>query len=173
MDNSHTFDHSVRSAIVRETQVNTLPPERQILVIEDNPGDVRLLREALKDMEPPVTIQVANDCSVALSMLRGEHWHPAPPVPRLIFLDFNLPGSDPQEFLRQLKQDESLRLIPVAVLTGSDAEKDVRQAYGLYANCYLRKPDNLDEFFEAIQATAHFWLNIAYVPGEMRTGPKS
>ena len=83
---------------------------------------------------------------------------------------FNLPKSDSRDVLHQMKEDLRLRLIPVAVFTTSDSERDIRQAYELYANCYLRKPGDLDGFLNTIQAAAHFWLNVAYVPGETELG---
>lgn len=144
-----------------------MPRDRGILIIEDNPGDVRLMREALRDVTPPITIHVATDGEEALQFLRREGKHATAPIPSLIFLDFNLPKSDSRDILRQLKEDQTLRLIPVSVLTTSDSERDVREAYELYANCYLRKPGDLDGFFATIRAAANFWLNIAYVPGNM------
>jgi CheY-like chemotaxis protein len=135
--------------------------------VEDNPGDVRLLREALKDIRPAVTIHVVSEGDEALQFLRREGQFAHAPTPKLIFLDFNLPKSNSREVLRRLKQDERLRLIPVAVLTTSDAEKDVREAYSLHANCYLRKPVDLDGFFNTIQRAAHFWLDVAYIPSDL------
>ncbi len=101
-----------------------------------------------------------------LRFLRREGPHKAVARPTLIFLDFNLPKSDSRQLLREMKQDESLRLIPVVVLTTSDAEQDIHDAYELYANCYLRKPADLDGFFHSIRSAAHFWLKVAYLPGE-------
>jgi two-component system response regulator len=138
-----------------------LATDRHILVIEDNPGDMRLMREALKDMQPPVTVEFSSDCNGALKRLRERN----PVAPQLIFLDFNLPGSDSREFLRKAKEDMELRLIPITVFTASDAERDICQAYELYANCYLRKPVDLEEFFSTIRTAAHFWLDVAYIPG--------
>ena len=135
---------------------------RVILIIEDNPGDIRLMREALRDMQPPVNLQVAMDGDEALSFLHQQGKHAEAPSPELIFLDFNLPKSDSRDILRQIKQDSDLRLIPVAVLTTSDAERDIRDAYELHANCYLRKPVDLDSFFSTIRKAAHFWLDVAH-----------
>lgn len=140
-----------------------LPGRRNILIIEDNPGDVRLMQEALRDFKPALSIAVASDGDEAFALLRREGEHASAERPALIFLDFNLPKSDSRELLRQMKDDASLRLIPVAVLTSSDAEKDIRDAYKLYANCYLRKPVDLDTFFTLIRTTAHFWLDVAYI----------
>ncbi len=141
-----------------------MPGRRSILIVEDNPGDVRLMREALRDTAPPITIHVAGDGDEALLMLRQQGPHAGFERPALIFLDFNLPRSDSREILRELKEDVVLRLIPVAVLTSSDAERDIRDAYKGHANCYLRKPVDLDSFFTLIRTAAHFWLDVAYTP---------
>lgn len=124
------------------------------------------MREALRNVEPPITIHVAGDGEEALRFLRREGEHAGATRPSLIFLDFNLPKADSREVLRRIKEDHCLRLIPVAVLTTSDSEKDIREAYELYANCYLRKPGDLDGFLNTIRAAANFWLNVANVPGE-------
>lgn len=138
--------------------------QREILLIEDNPGDVRLMREALRDVTPSVTLRVVSDGDEAIRYLRQQGEHEQAPRPNLIFMDFNLPKSEGREVLRQLKADQHLRVIPVAVLTTSDAERDVREAYQLYANCYLRKPVDLDTFISTIQSAVHFWLTVAFTP---------
>lgn len=149
--------------------------QRHILIVEDNPGDVRLMREALRDVHPPITLHVASDGDEALRFLRKRGPHATAPTPGLVFLDYNLPRADARELLREIKDDARLRLIPIAVLTTSDADKDVRDAYELYANCYLRKPVDLDRFFDTIRSAAHFWLEVAYRLGDYgadaRTGP--
>ncbi len=122
------------------------------------------MREALRDMQPPVTLYVTMDGDDALSFLHRQGKHASAPTPELIFLDFNLPKADSRDILRQVKEDEDLRLIPVAVLTTSDAEKDIREAYQMRANCYLRKPIDLDSFFATIREAAHFWLDVAHNP---------
>jgi chemotaxis family two-component system response regulator Rcp1 len=135
---------------------------RQILIVEDNPGDVRLMREALREVLPEVQIQEAGDADQALAYLRREGPNANALRPSLIFLDFNLPKSGSRMLLQTIKQDEDLRLIPVAVLTTSDSERDIRDAYELHANCYLRKPIDLDGFFNTIRTAAAFWLKVAY-----------
>jgi two-component system, chemotaxis family, response regulator Rcp1 len=157
-----------RRALTRSLSYTSraLSESRDILIIEDNPADVRLMREVLRDLEPPVTIHVAGEGDEALGFLRREGRHENAPAPRLIFLDFNLPKSDARELLRTIKQDPSLRVIPVAVLTTSDAERDVREAYELHANCYLRKPVDLDGFYKTVRAAAHFWLDVARIAAE-------
>jgi CheY-like chemotaxis protein len=132
--------------------------------VEDNPGDVRLMREALRELQPPVNIHVAGDGEEALQFLRKQPPYTDAPTPGLVFLDYNLPKANSRELLREIKQDERLRLIPLAVLTTSDADKDIRDAYELYANCYLRKPVDLDSFFDTIRSAARFWLDVAYTP---------
>ncbi len=139
---------------------------REILIVEDNPADVRLMREALKAMSPPINIHVAPDGDQALQFLRREGCYGAAPTPALIFLDFNLPRANSRDILREIKGDHALRPIIVAVLTTSSAASDVREAYHLHANCYLRKPPDLDSFFSIIQATVNFWLNVACVAAE-------
>jgi chemotaxis family two-component system response regulator Rcp1 len=135
-------------------------PRRQILIVEDNPGDIRLMREALREFAPAIDLEVAMDADQALAILNRQK-AAGGPYPTLIFLDFNLPKAGSRDLLRQIKADEDLRLIPVAVLTTSDAERDVREAYELHANCYLRKPVDLDGFFETIRSAANFWLKVA------------
>jgi CheY-like chemotaxis protein len=155
--------------MVQDTE-NSLPGNRGILIVEDNPGDVRLMREALRNIEPSVAIHVAGDGEEALRFLRREGQHASAPKPALIFLDFNLPKADSRDILREMKGDPRLRLIPVAVLTTSDSEKDIREAYELHANCYLLKPADLDSFLNTIRTATEFWLNIAYIPGEVAPG---
>lgn len=135
---------------------------RDILIVEDNPGDVRLMREALREVEPAVTVHAAGDGEEAMLFLRQQGAHAGAPRPKLVFLDFNLPKTDSRTILRQIKQDAALRVIPVAILTSSDAERDIRDAYESHANCYLRKPVDLDTFFFTIRTTAQFWLDVAY-----------
>jgi len=144
-----------------------MPEERQILIIEDNPGDVRLMREALRDLQPPVAIHVAADGTEAMAFLEQQGRLPGQRCPHLIFLDFNLPKSDSRALLRRIKEHEQWKFIPVAVLTTSDAERDVREAYELHANCYLRKPVDLDGFFNTIRLATRFWLDVAYAPADI------
>jgi CheY-like chemotaxis protein len=137
--------------------------QRHILIIEDNPADVRLMQEALRSLDPPVTIHVAVDGEQALSFLHNQGPYLNAPRPSLIFLDFNLPKFDSKDLLQQIKSHPTLRLIPVAVLTTSTAERDVREAYQRFANCYLAKAPDLDGFFRVLQSAAHFWLDVAAI----------
>lgn len=140
---------------------------RHILVVEDNPADVRLMREALRELQPPVTLHVAADGEETIHFLERQGAYANAPRPHLIFLDFNLPKSDARELLKKIKENHHFRIIPVAVLTTSDAARDVRQAYELCANCYLRKPGDLDGFFNTIREAARFWLDVAYIPTDI------
>jgi chemotaxis family two-component system response regulator Rcp1 len=122
------------------------------------------MQEALRTLEPAVTVHVTNDAEDALRFLHRQGRYTSAPHPRLIVLDFNLPKSGSRDFLRLIKSDPALRLIPVAVLTSSDVEKDITDAYELHANCYLTKLPDLDGFFQIIRWAAYFWLDIATSP---------
>jgi chemotaxis family two-component system response regulator Rcp1 len=140
---------------------------RDILIVEDNPADVRLMREALRTLEPPVTVHVTTDGDDALRFLKRQGNYSLAPRPRLVFLDFNLPKSSSRDTLRHIKADSELRLIPIAILTSSDSEKDITDAYELHANCYLTKAPDLDGFFQIIRWATYFWLDIATPPPMM------
>ena len=149
-----------------EDSGTSLFQSRVILVIEDNPGDVRLMKEALRDTALNVTLEVVDDGEKALAFLHHQGDFSTVRRPSLIFLDLNLPKGTSKEVLRHIKSDPDLRIIPVAVLTSSDAEHDIREVYDLYANCYLRKPVDLDSFMTTIRNTVHFWMDIACTPRE-------
>ena len=136
----------------------------EILLVEDNPGDVRLTEEALKEGRIAVNMRVANDGLEALAMLRREGKYADFPTPDLVLLDLNMPRMDGREVLRQIKTDENLKRIPVVVLTTSAAEKDILQAYGLHANCYITKPVEFDQFMEIIKSIEGFWLTVVKLP---------
>ena len=129
-----------------------------ILLVEDNPGDVRLMREALRADGIFEVLHVVTDGDQALRFLQRRSPFENAIRPDLIFLDLNLPKKDGREVLADLKADDDLRRIPVIVLTTSEAERDVRNAYNLHANCYVRKPADLDEYMRVIQACETFWL---------------
>ena len=137
---------------------------RDILIVEDNPADVRLMQEALRTLEPAVTVHVTTDAAAALHFLRHQENFASAARPRLIFLDFNLPKANSRDLLRQIKADSDLRLIPIAILTSSDTDRDISDAYELHANCYLNKALDLDSFFHIIRWAAYFWLDIATPP---------
>ena len=136
----------------------------QILLVEDNPGDVRLMREALRNGDAGKRLDAVEDGEEALAYLRRQPPYGSAPKPDLIFLDLNLPKKDGREVLSEIKQDESLRRIPVVVLTTSEAERDILRVYDLHANCYVKKPTDLDEYMEVIRACENFWLHIVSLP---------
>lgn len=139
----------------------------RILLVEDNPGDVDLVSEALAGLEIATTVAVASDGVEALASLRHGGTSQPSERPDLVFLDLNVPRKDGREVLAELKADPELTLIPVVVLTSSEAERDVRNAYGLHANCLVTKPVDLEEFLSCIQATARFWLSTAKIPSSV------
>ena len=136
----------------------------EILLVEDNPGDIRLTQEALKEGKAKKNLQVVRDGAEAMAFLNQEGKHAGAPRPDVIILDLNLPKKSGREVLAELKQNPRLRSIPVVVLTSSRAEEDICGAYHLQANCYITKPGSLDEFFEAIRTIEHFWLTLAKLP---------
>ncbi len=136
----------------------------EILLVEDNPGDVRLMRETFKERKSHVHLQVAKDGVEALQILRREGTYADASRPDLIFLDLNLPRKDGREALEEIKTDEGLKDIPVVVLTTSDAQEDIQNAYHLQANCYITKPVDLDRFIEAMQSIEEFWLRWVILP---------
>jgi CheY-like chemotaxis protein len=135
-----------------------------ILLVEDNAGDVRLTVEALRDSKVRNHIHVVTDGEKALAFLRREGSDASARRPDLILLDLNLPRKDGREVLAEIKQDPDLKLIPVVVLTSSAAEQDIAQAYDLHANCYITKPVNLDQFLRVIQSIEDFWLVVVKLP---------
>lgn len=136
----------------------------EILLVEDNPGDVRLTREALKDGKVLNRLSVVTDGVEAMEYLRRKGQYAAAPRPDVILLDLNLPRKDGREVLAELKTDPDLKRIPVVVLTTSDAEKDVLKAYDLHANCYITKPMDLMQFTTVVRAAEDFWLTIVKLP---------
>jgi two-component system, chemotaxis family, response regulator Rcp1 len=138
----------------------------EILLVEDNPGDVRLTREALRDSKVLSTLAVVRDGEEALAYLRREPPFAAVPRPDLILLDLNLPRRDGREVLASVKADPALRSIPVVILTSSDAERDIARAYELNANCYITKPVDLDQFTTVVRAIEDFWFTVVRLPQE-------
>lgn len=136
----------------------------EILLIEDNPGDVRLTQEVLKEAKVSNNLSVVQDGVEALAFLHREGRHEDAPRPDIILLDLNLPRMDGRELLAEIKADQALMHIPVLVLTTSEADADVLKAYNLHANCYIVKPLELDRFIEIMEAIELFWLNIAELP---------
>jgi CheY-like chemotaxis protein len=138
----------------------------EILLVEDNPGDVRLTVEALKDGKVLNHLSVAMDGVEALAFLRrapaGQYADA--PRPDLVLLDLNLPKKDGREVLAEIKADPDLRLIPVVILTSSKAEEDIAKSYSLYANCYVTKPVDLEQFVKVVKSIEDFWLTIVKLP---------
>jgi CheY-like chemotaxis protein len=136
----------------------------EILLVEDNPGDVRLTREALRDGKVRNNLSVVDDGVKALSFLRREGEYATAPRPDLILLDLNLPRKSGREVLTEIKGDPELKSIPVVILTTSGAEQDIVRAYELNANCYVTKPVDLDQFITVVKSIEDFWLTIVRLP---------
>jgi len=144
----------------------------QVLLVEDNPGDVRLTREVLHDSKIHLDLHVAADGVDAMSFLKREGAHIDAPRPDLILLDLNLPKMDGREVLRRIKQDDGLRTIPTLILSTSEAEVDIGISYQLQANCYLNKPVDLDAFEDLVRSVCDFWLTKVKLPRIARKGAK-
>lgn len=138
--------------------------EIDILLVEDNPGDVRLAKEALKDSKVSNTLYVVEDGVEAMAFLRRQGKYSEMPKPDLILLDLNLPRKSGREVLAEVKTDENLRRIPVVVLTVSRAEEDVMKCYDHHANCYITKPLDFNQFMEVTRSIEDFWLTIVKLP---------
>ena len=136
----------------------------EILMVEDNPGDVRLTREALKSCKVLNTLHVVDDGVLALDFLHRRAPYEQAVRPDLILLDLNLPRMDGRQVLAAVKSDPDLKVIPVVVLTTSEAEEDILRAYHLAANCYVTKPVDLHQFNRIVQAIENFWLTIVTLP---------
>jgi chemotaxis family two-component system response regulator Rcp1 len=143
-----------------------VPEEKrlEILLIEENPGDVRLIKDGLKNSRIINHISVVGDGEEAMAFLARTGRHSGALRPDIILLDLNLPRKDGREVLAEIKQDESLRTIPIVVLTSSKAEKDILMTYKLHANCFLTKPLELSEFTSMIQSFEQFWLSRVVLP---------
>ena len=138
----------------------------EILLVEDNPGDVRLLREVLKGGTVPNHVRAVGDGEEALAFLHRRGAHAEAPRPDLILLDLNLPKKDGRELLAEIKADPGLRRIPVVILTTSKAEEDIIKSYALHANCYITKPVDLDQFITITKLIEAFWLTLVKLPPE-------
>lgn len=136
----------------------------EILLVEDNAGDVRLTREALKEGRIRNRLHVVSDGEHALRFLRRQDEYADAPRPDLILLDLNLPRLDGREVLTDIKNDPRLKQIPVVVLTSSRAEKDLLSAYDQHANCFITKPVGFEDFMEVVRSIESFWLSIVVLP---------
>ena len=138
----------------------------EILLVEDNPGDVRLTIEALRESNFITNLNVARDGVEALAYLRREDKFANSVRPDLILLDLNLPRKDGREVLAEIKADPKLHTIPIVVLTTSRAEQDVLRSYELQANCFITKPVDLEQFITVVKSIENFWLTVVTLPGE-------
>lgn len=136
----------------------------EILMVEDNPGDVRITREAMRSSKVRNNLHVAEDGVEALDFLYRRGRFAGAVRPDLILLDLNLPKKDGHEVLAEIKQDPELRRIPVAILTSSEAEEDILRSYDLHANCFVTKPINFDRFIEVVKSIEEFWVSIVKLP---------
>lgn len=136
----------------------------EILLVEDNPGDVRLMQEGFKESKVRNTLHVVRDGVEALAFLRGGGEYADAPRPDLVLLDLNLPKKDGREVLAEIKEDPDLKRIPVVVLTISKAEEDILRSYNLHANCYITKPVDLEQFLGVVKAIDEFWFTIVKLP---------
>ena len=136
----------------------------EILLVEDNLGEARLLVEALKEAHVPTRLHLAEDGVRAMAFLQREGSFASAPRPDLVVLDLNLPKKDGREVLAEIKEHPTLRSIPVVVLTNSQAEEDVLRSYELHANCYITKPLGLESFLDVVRSLESFWLRTVRLP---------
>lgn len=141
----------------------------EILLVEDNPGDVDLTKAALRRSKLATHLSVARDGEQALAMLRRDGQHSESPWPDMILLDLNLPKKSGKEVLAEIKQDPELRRIPVAVVTSSQAEQDIIRSYDLHANCYVTKPLDLSQFRRVVETIEDFWFMVVKLPSRSRS----
>jgi two-component system, chemotaxis family, response regulator Rcp1 len=138
----------------------------EILLVEDNPGDVELTREAFYEGKIGNRLSVAKDGVEALAMLRKEGVHRNSPRPDIVLLDLNLPRKSGLEVLSELKDDPELRSIPVVILTTSLSEEDIARSYHAHANCYISKPVDFDKFMAVVRSLENFWLTVVRLPSK-------
>ena len=143
---------------------------KEILLVEDSPGDVRLTQEAFRDANRSIHLHVAADGVEAMAFLRKEGAHVNAPRPDIILLDLNLPRMDGREVLARIKEDDNLKTIPTVILTTSDTEADIVKCYQLQANCYLSKPVQLDAFEILVKSIDDFWMTKVKLPQQTRSG---
>ena len=145
-------------------EIDKIAPPVEILLVEDNRGDARLTREALKEGKVYNNLHWVKDGVEALDFLHKRGKHEGAPKPDIILLDLNLPKKDGREVLQEIKADERLMRIPVVVLTTSKAEEDVLRTYALHANCYVTKPVDLEQFIKVVKSIDNFWLTVVTLP---------
>ncbi len=135
-----------------------------ILIVEDNPGDIRLIIEALREFKINNRLHTAEDGEEAVDFLYKRGKYTGVPRPDLILLDLNLPRKDGREVLAEVKSDPALATIPIVILTSSLAEQDIVKTYNLHANCYITKPVDLDQFISVVKSIEDFWLTVVKLP---------
>ncbi len=138
----------------------------EFLLVEDNPGDIRLTQEALRESKVRNNLNIVNDGDAAMAFLRRQGVHSKAPRPDIILLDLNLPRKDGREVLSEIKSDPDLKRIPVVIITSSEAEQDILKTYDLHVNCYVTKPVDLEQFIKVVQSIETFWLTIVRLPSE-------
>jgi len=143
--------------------MSTIKPA-EILIVEDNAADIRLTKEALKDSKIYNKIHVVEDGVEAMKFLKKEGDYKDVPIPDLVILDLNLPKKGGREVLQEIKGDKKLKKIPVVILTVSEAEEDVLDTYDRHANCYIRKPIDLNQFEKVVKSIEDFWFSIVKLP---------
>jgi chemotaxis family two-component system response regulator Rcp1 len=136
----------------------------EVLLVEDNPGDIRLIEEAIKELGDVISLRIVTDGVQALDYLFKKNAYIMAPTPDLILLDLNVPKEDGRKVLSVVKNDSHLKRIPVIVLTISQNEEDVLECYNLHANCYITKPFEIDSFIQIIKAIKSFWLDVVTLP---------
>ena len=148
--------------IIEKRDFNVKPIE--ILLVEDNEGDIILTKEVFKLSKIINHITVVEDGEQAIEFLKKQGRYSNAVTPDIILLDINLPKKDGKEVLKEIKQDKKLKIIPVVVLTSSKSEKDIMKSYGLHANSYIVKPVDLEKFFEVAKAIENFWFSVVVLP---------
>ena len=136
----------------------------EILLVEDNPGDARLARQGLRQCKIPNNLHIVDDGVKAMDFLHRQGEYTTVPRPDLILLDLNMPRKDGREVLREIKQDERLKTIPVVILTTSRAAEDINTSYSLHANCYVSKPLDLLQFLDVVRSIEDFWFSTVKLP---------
>ena len=144
--------------------MNNIGKPVEILLVEDNKGDIGLIEEIFEEAQTRNKLHIAEDGEEAMLHLHGEGKFLGSPRPDIILLDLNLPKKDGREVLREIKEDSNLKNIPVVILTTSSAEKDILRAYDLHANAYITKPLDFDQFIKVVESIESFWLEIVKLP---------
>jgi CheY-like chemotaxis protein len=143
---------------------NTILNSIDILVVEDNPGDARLIKEVLNDNKVYSSLYIVNDGVEAMNFLHREGKYKDVSIPDLIILDLNLPRKDGREVLAEIKADVKLKHIPIVIMTISQAEEDILKSYNLHANCFITKPIDLNQFIKVVKSIEDFWFSIVKLP---------